>query len=111
MDGLCEKPSREKIQKPTMQKHGKQMKKKANCYMLRCWRRIEHPSGKQRITFTEEEMDAFYEKGDPKLLVDEIYRRQKASRPGKGRRSSGKSNEKNHEKDHHPSVKIIPATK
>jgi hypothetical protein len=107
MDGLCKKPSREKIQKPTMQKHGKQMKKKANCYMLRCWRRIEHPSGKQRITFTEEEMNTFLKKGDLKLLLDEINWRQKASRPGKGRRSSVK----NHEKNHHPSVKIIPATK
>ena len=48
-------------------------------------------------------MDTFFEKGDPKLLVDEINRRQKASHRGKGRRSSGK--------DHHPSVKIIPGTK
>ena len=67
------------------------------------------------VTFTEEEMDTFLEKGDPKLLLDEINRRQKASRRGKGRRSSAKSNEKNHEKnrkeDHHPSVKIISATK
>ena len=50
-------------------------------------------------------MDAFFEKGDPKLLLDEINRRQKASRRGKGRLSAAKSNEK------HPSVKIIPATK
>ncbi len=63
------------------------------------------------VTFTEEEMDTFFEKGDPKLLLDEINRRQKASRRGKSSRSSAKSNEKNHEKDHHPSVKIIPATK
>ncbi|MBQ3372261.1 MAG: hypothetical protein IJG40_03890 [Oscillospiraceae bacterium] len=59
------------------------------------------------VTFTEEEMDTFLEIGDPKLLLDEIHRRQKASRRGKGRRSSVK----NHEKGHHPSVKIIPATK
>ena len=57
------------------------------------------------VTFTEEEMDTFFEKGDPKLLVEEINRRQKASRRGKNRRTSAKSNEK------HPSVKIIPATK
>ena len=63
------------------------------------------------VTFAEEEMNAFFEKGDPKLLVEEINRRQKASRRGKNRRSSVKSNEKNHEKDHHPSVKIIPALK
>ena len=76
---------------------------------------IEYLKKHMGITFTEEEMDTFLEKGDPKLLVEEIYRRQKASRRGKDRRSSGKSNEKNHEKnrkeDHHPSVKIIPATK
>jgi len=63
------------------------------------------------VTFTAEEMDTFFEKGDPKLLVEELSRRQKASRRGKNRRSSAKSNEKNHEKGHHPSVKIIPATK
>ena len=67
------------------------------------------------ITFTEEEMDTFFEKGDLKLLLDEINRRQKGSRRGKSSRSSAKSNEKNHEKNrkegHHPSVKIIPATK
>ena len=57
------------------------------------------------ITFTEEEMDTFLEKGDPKLLLDEINRRQKASRLGKGRRASVKTGEK------HPSVKIIPVTK
>ncbi len=50
-------------------------------------------------------MDTFLEKGDPKLLLDENNRRQKASRRGKNRRSSGKTGEK------HPSVKIIPATK
>ena len=63
------------------------------------------------VTFTEEEMDTFFEKGDPKLLVEELNRRQKASRRGKNRRSDAKINEKNHEKDHHPSVKIIHATK
>ncbi len=50
-------------------------------------------------------MDTFLEKGDPKLLLDEINRRQKASRRGKNRRSSVMTGEK------HPSVKIIPATK
>jgi hypothetical protein len=50
-------------------------------------------------------MDTFFEKGDPKLLLDEINRRQKVSHRGKDRRSSGKSNEK------YPSVNIIPATK
>ena len=72
---------------------------------------IEYLNKHMGITFTEEEIDAFIEKGDPKLLLDEINRRQKASRRGKNRRSSAKSNEKNHEKDPHPSVKIIPATK
>jgi hypothetical protein len=57
------------------------------------------------VTFTEEEMDTFFEKGDPKLLVEELNRRQKASRRGKNRRSSVMTGEK------HPSVKIIPATK
>ena len=57
------------------------------------------------ITFTEEEIDAFFEKGDPKLLLDEINRRQKASRRGKGRRATVMTGEK------HPTVKIIPATK
>jgi len=50
-------------------------------------------------------MDTFLEKGDTELLREEINRRQKASRRGKGRRSSVKTGEKN------PSVKIIPATK
>ena len=67
------------------------------------------------VTFTEEEMDTFFEKGDTELFLEEIRRRQKESLRGKGRRSSVKSNEKNHEKnrkeDHHPSVKIIPASK
>ena len=72
---------------------------------------IEYLKKQRGVTFTAEEMDTFFEKGDPKLLVDEINRRQKVSHRGKDRRSSAKSNEKNHEKDHHPSVKIIPATK
>ena len=59
------------------------------------------------VTFTAEEMDTFFEKGDPKLLLDEINRRQKVSHRGKDRRSSGKTGEKGH----HPSVKIVPATK
>ena len=63
------------------------------------------------VTFTAEEMDTFFEKGDTELFLEEIRRRQKESLRGKGRRSSVKSNEKNHEKDHHPSVKIIPASK
>ena len=57
------------------------------------------------ITFTEEEIDAFFEKGDPKLLLDEINRRRKASHRGKGRRATVMTGEK------HPTVKIIPATK
>ena len=48
-------------------------------------------------------MDAFFEKGDTELFLEEFHRRRKASHRGKGRRSSGK--------DLHPSVKIIPATK
>ena len=66
---------------------------------------IEYLKKHMGVTFTEEEMDTFFEKGDPKLLVEELNRRQKASRRGKNRRSSAKSNEK------HPFVKIIPATK
>ena len=66
---------------------------------------IEYLKKHMGVTFTEEEMDTFFEKGDPKLLVEEINRRQKASRRGKGRRSSAKTVEK------HPSVKIISATK
>jgi len=57
------------------------------------------------ITFTEEEVDAFFEKGDTELFLEEINRRQKASYRGKGRRASVKTGEK------HPSVKIIPAAK
>ncbi len=68
---------------------------------------IEYLKKHMGVTFTEEEIDAFFEKGDSELLREEIDRRKKASRPGKGRRSSVK----NHEKNHRPSVKIIPATK
>ncbi len=64
---------------------------------------IEYLKKHMGVTFTAEEMDTFFEKGDPKLLVEEINRRQKASRRGKGCRTSVKA--------HHPSVKIIPATK
>ena len=66
---------------------------------------IEYLKKHMGITFTEEEIDAFFEKGDPQLLFDEINRRQKASRREKGRRSSVMTGEK------HPSVKIISATK
>jgi hypothetical protein len=68
---------------------------------------IEYLKKHMGVTFTEEEMDTFFEKGDPKSFLDEIHRRQKVSHRGKGRRSSVK----NHEKGHHPSVKIIPASK
>ena len=66
---------------------------------------IEYLKKHMGVTFTEEEIDAFFEKGDPQLLLDEINRRQKASRREKGRRSSVMTGEK------HPSVKIISATK
>ena len=68
---------------------------------------IEYLKKQRGVTFTEEEIDASFEKGDPKLLLDEINRRQKVSHRGKDRRSSGKTGEKGH----HPSVKIVPATK
>ena len=68
---------------------------------------IEYLKKQRGVTFTAEEMDTFFEKGDPKLLLDEINRRQKVSHRGKDRRSSGKTGEKGH----HPSVKIVPATK
>ena len=68
---------------------------------------IEYLKKQRGVTFTAEEMDTFFEKGDPKLLLDEINRRQKVSHRGKDRRSSGKTGEEGH----HPSVKIIPATK
>ena len=66
---------------------------------------IEYLKKHMGITFTEEEIDAFFEKGDTELFLEEIHRRQKASRRGEGRRSAAKTGEKN------PSVKIIPATK
>jgi hypothetical protein len=31
------------------------------------------------VTFTEEEMDVFFEKGDSELFLEEVYRKQKAS--------------------------------
>ena len=68
---------------------------------------IEYLKKHMGVTFTEEEMDTFLEKGDTELFLEEIHRRQKASHRGKGRRFSGKICEKGH----HPSVKIIPATK
>ena len=66
---------------------------------------IEYLKKHMGVTFTEEEMDTFLEKGDTELFLEEIHRRQKASRRGKNRRSSVMTGEK------HPSVKIIPATK
>ena len=68
---------------------------------------IEYLNKHMGITFTEEEVDAFFEKGDTELFLEEIHRRQKVPRRGEGCRSAVK----NHEKGHHPSVKIIPATK
>ena len=68
---------------------------------------IEYLKKQMGVTFTEEEMDVFFEKGDSELFLEEIHGRRKASHRGKGRRSSVK----NGEKGHHPSVKIIPATK
>ena len=68
---------------------------------------IEYLKKHMGITFTEEEVDAFFEKGDTESFLDEINRRQKGSRRGKSSRSSAKTGEKGH----HPSVKIIPATK
>ena len=64
---------------------------------------IEYLKKHMGITFTEEEVDAFFEKGDTESFLEEVYRKQKASHRGKSRRSSGN--------DHHPSVKIIPGTK
>ena len=68
---------------------------------------IEYLKKHMGVTFTAEEMDTFFEKGDPKSFLDEIHRRQKASHRRKRRRSSVK----NHEKEHHSFVKIIPAKK
>ena len=68
---------------------------------------IEYLKTQRGVTFTKEEIDAFFEKGDSELFLEEIHRRQKASHRGKDRRSSAKICEKGH----HPSVKIIPATK
>ena len=66
---------------------------------------IEYLKKHMGVTFTEEEMDTFFEKGDPKSFLDEIHRHQKVSHRGKGCRSTVMNGEK------HPSVKIIPATK
>ena len=66
---------------------------------------IEYLKKHMGVTFTEEEMDTFFEKGDTELFLEEIHRRRKASHRGKGRRSSVKTVENN------PSVKIIPAKK
>ena len=68
---------------------------------------IEYLKKHMGVTFTEEEMDTFFEKGDTELFLEEIHRRRKASHRVKGRRTSAKTGEKGH----HPSVKIIPATK
>jgi hypothetical protein len=68
---------------------------------------IEYLKKHMGITFTEEEVDAFFEKGDTESFLEEIHRRRKASHRVKGRRSAAKTGEKGH----HPSVKIIPATK
>jgi len=64
---------------------------------------IEYLKKHMGVTFTEDEMDTFLEKGDTELFLEEIHRRRKASHRVNGRRSSGN--------DHHPSVKIIPGTK
>ena len=66
---------------------------------------IEYLKKHMGVTFTEEEIDTFLEKGDTELFLEEIYRCQKTSHRGKARRSAAKTGEKN------PSVKIIPAAK
>ena len=40
---------------------------------------IEYLKKQRGVTFTEEEIDAFFEKGDSELFLEEIYKRQKAS--------------------------------
>ena len=40
---------------------------------------IEYLQKHMGVTFTEEEMDTFFEKGDSELFLEEIYKRQKAS--------------------------------
>ena len=37
---------------------------------------IEYLKKQRGVTFTEEEIDAFYEKGDSELFLEEVYRRQ-----------------------------------
>ncbi len=63
---------------------------------------IEYLKKHMGITFTAEEMDYWFEKGDADLFHEEIRSRQKRHRP---------STVKNREKGHHPSVKLIPASK
>ena len=40
---------------------------------------IEYLKKQRGVTFTAEEMDTFFEKGDSELVLEEIYKRQKAS--------------------------------
>ena len=40
---------------------------------------IEYLKKQMGVTFTEEEMDVFFEKGDSELFLEEVYRKQKAS--------------------------------
>ena len=47
---------------------------------------IEYLKKQRGVTFTEDEMDAFLEKGDSELFLEEVYRRQ-------GRRSSVKGHQ------------------
>lgn len=37
---------------------------------------IEYLKEQRGVTFTEEEIDAFFEKGDSELFLEEVYRRQ-----------------------------------
>ena len=48
---------------------------------------IEYLKEQRGVTFTEDEMDAIIEKGDSGLLLEEVYRRQKAIHCGKGHHS------------------------
>ena len=40
---------------------------------------IEYLKTQRGVTFTKEEIDAFFEKGDSELFLEEVYRKQKAS--------------------------------
>ena len=40
---------------------------------------IEYLKKHMGVTFTEKEIDAFFEKGDSELFLEEVYRKQKAS--------------------------------